>query len=141
MAQILIVDDSHTDCMVVKEMLADTAHSVTVARTGRDALGALRVAPVDVVITDLFMPDLDGFDVMRGGHEIRPATRFILMSSNPSRCHVFAMARPLGAVRLLQKPFSKTQLLGALDTALAAVAAASSPALAGDAKDVASQRR
>jgi len=65
MARILVVDDSPTTRAVLRNVFTAAGYSVTTATDGIDALERLRTRPVDVVISDVEMPRLNGFDLTR----------------------------------------------------------------------------
>ncbi len=60
MADILIVDDNPRDCDLLAEALRHEGHVVRCLPNGRDALGAMVNRPPDLVVTDVYMPGMDG---------------------------------------------------------------------------------
>ncbi|MCL4694360.1 MAG: response regulator [Candidatus Hydrogenedentes bacterium] len=62
---VLIVDDNPENLRVLREMLADQGFEVRVARDGRQALRSVEASPPDLVLLDIHMPDVDGYEVCR----------------------------------------------------------------------------
>lgn len=122
MAKILLVDDSNTLLKLFKRMLIDGGHDVIATSSGRLAIEHLTTAPVDLVLTDLYMPDMDGFDIVNAVRELPEPPPLVVMSSNGQACNVFRDARAFGASAVLQKPFSAEQLLSTVGSVLAGAA-------------------
>ena len=113
---ILIVDDEFGLAEMLREMLRDCGYEVTLAINGRLALDILGERPVDLVITDLMMPVMDGAELataMRNSVE-HCKTPIVMMTSLPS-----AVPRDLFNV-VLTKPFTPELLLKALHGCLPA---------------------
>jgi CheY-like chemotaxis protein len=70
---VLIVDDNHTNCQLLRAVLEGEGHSVIVAEDDHEALVLLERRPVDAIISDLLMPNFDGH---RLGKEIRRDKRW-----------------------------------------------------------------
>ena len=79
---VLIVDDESVFRKALSEGLLSMLDGITVytAENGEQALAIIRTTPVDLVITDLRMPFVDGLGVVLGMDELRPATPVIVMS-------------------------------------------------------------
>jgi CheY-like chemotaxis protein len=110
---ILIVDDEFGLAEMLREMLRDAGFDVTLAINGRLALEILQEGNVDVVLTDMMMPVMDGAELaaaMRSDDKHRH-TPIIMMTSLPT-------PRPQPAERLfdavLRKPFTPDLLLETL---------------------------
>ena len=114
---ILIVDDEFGLAELLREMLRESGFAVTLAINGRLALEILKEGKVDLVLTDLMMPVLDGLELaaaMRGDVNHRD-TPIILMTSLPT-------ARPQSAGlfdAVLRKPFTPDLLLETIHDCLA----------------------
>lgn len=65
MAKILLVDDSQTEIVMFREMLEKMGHDVIVADNGRDGVSMARSEQPDVVLMDIVMPDMNGFQATR----------------------------------------------------------------------------
>jgi DNA-binding NtrC family response regulator len=112
-ATVLVVDDDDDVRAVAVAALSDRFHVIEAA-TGDEALRLLDRAPVDVVVTDVVMPGISGFHVLRGAQRRRPSPKVLLMSA-------FAPALvdtqlPPGA--FLPKPFRLAELERAVDRLL-----------------------
>jgi CheY-like chemotaxis protein len=118
-AAILLIDDDARVRGAVRDMLVALGHSVVEAGDGRVDLGS--IAPVDLVIADVFMPERDGFEVLRRLRETRPALPVLMITGDPQFCgmDVATVARRLGARGVLAKPINVADLAAAVESALA----------------------
>jgi two-component system chemotaxis response regulator CheY len=109
---ILTVDDSASIRMMISFTLKEKGYRVIEATDGIDGIAKLRGESVDMVITDLNMPKMDGIDLVR---EIRqnPGFRFtpIIMLTTESQEDRKIEARAAGATGWITKPFRPEQLL------------------------------
>lgn len=120
-ARILIVDDEEADRLLIQGILARAGYDTIVAPSGEAALRAYLDAGVDVVITDLQMPDVHGFELISILRDFTPRPALIAVSgTGPIQLY---MAESLGAHRTLQKPLNPELLLDAVERALAERAA------------------
>jgi len=94
--------------------LEPEGYVVLTARNGHDALSYLNGHGVDVVLTDLFMPEMDGIEVISEVRKRSPQVRIIAMSGRPGVVDYLTVARELGVERTLRKPFEIDDLLAAL---------------------------
>jgi CheY-like chemotaxis protein len=113
---ILLVDDDVTTLASLFPVLEQAGHRVIVAPGGKEAVKAIGTARFDVVVTDIFMPDLDGLELIRLARIADPKLRIVAMSDydRHSGFHVLAIAKQLGADATLQKPIEIEQLLSAV---------------------------
>ena len=88
-------------------------HQALTAENGRQALAYLDGHAVDAVITDVFMPEMDGIETLAVLRKKFPDMRVIAMSGRPGVDYL-AIARELGVTRTLRKPFEISELLAAL---------------------------
>ncbi|MGA2996709.1 response regulator [Bradyrhizobium sp.] len=124
MASILVIDDDRAVLATIKVLLERTSHTVEAVDTSRNGLQLLETRSFDLLIVDIFMPGMDGFETMRLVHQSRPdmpvivisGQQFSLVSDRPP--DFLHMATRLGAVSSLQKPFKPAQLLAAVDSIL-----------------------
>ncbi|OPX62968.1 MULTISPECIES: hybrid sensor histidine kinase/response regulator [unclassified Methanoregula] len=63
--KILVVEDSRTQAESLRYILEKKGHTVTVAANGRDALGQIAAGRPDIVLTDIMMPEMDGYELCR----------------------------------------------------------------------------
>lgn len=113
--KVLTVDDSNVMRALLRKALGDEGFDVVQAVDGVDALEWLEENEVDVVITDINMPRLDGFGLiekLRSGerHRDRP----ILVLSTESSDEKKARARAAGATGWIVKPFDAAKLASAV---------------------------
>jgi two-component system chemotaxis response regulator CheY len=109
----LIVDDSASMRQLVSFTIRDAGYDVVVAENGKDALGRLDNEKVDIVITDLNMPEMDGIELIKKLRAM-PAYRFapIVMLTTESQETKKQEGKQAGASGWIVKPFSPEQLLG-----------------------------
>ena len=124
MAHILVVDDDPMVCMAIEVYLERHNFKVTVADSGEMGLRALENTAFDLMIVDIFMPHMRGFESIRIFHERAPTIPLIAVCG-----HAFAeedtgapeflqLATRLGATRCLRKPFKPATLLDLIDECL-----------------------
>ncbi len=111
--QILIVDDDPQLGDLLVMLLQNAGYRTEVVRSGRAALDYLARRPVELLITDIFMPDFDGLELLFALRKVEPRPRLIAMSGNEDteQTGTLHMAAQLGAERRLCKPFKTEQLL------------------------------
>ena len=113
---ILLVDDSATLRMLISAGLSTAGHQVRCAIHGRDALNQLAEFSADVVISDINMPHLDGYELCR---EIRsnPATRELPVIMLSARDGMFdrELGTSAGATDFIAKPFEIASLLNLVE--------------------------
>jgi CheY-like chemotaxis protein len=124
-ARILIVDDEETDRSLIHAVLTRAGHETVVAAGGEEALRFFLETGVDVVVTDLEMPDVHGFELITILREFeRPPAVIALSGIGPFQLH---MAEALGAGWTLQKPVDPALLLDAVRRAIDSAKGSSSP--------------
>lgn len=129
MARILVIDDDPTYRLLVQRALEQMGHAVESVANGARALRRLVVESFDLIVTDIFMDDMDGFEFMRakGGAS---AAQVLVMSGGGSGSladgtpNFLRIARHLGADAALAKPFAPAALKEAVSSLLAAARAA-----------------
>ena len=125
MSSILVVDDDPMVCTALELCLARHNFLVTIAEGGESGLHALEGASFDLMIVDIFMPHMRGFESIRIFHERAPTVPLIAMSGyafaniNTPAPDFLRMALELGASRCLRKPFTPVALLAAVKDCLA----------------------
>ena len=119
-ASILVVEDDEMMRTLLRRMLERKGFAVETASDGREALELLRKRPADVVITDMIMPEMDGFELIRTIFADRPGVRIIAISGVEDRINYLKMAVRLGAKAALQKPVEAVQLVETIRRVLAA---------------------
>jgi CheY-like chemotaxis protein len=123
-ANILIVDDDPAVQITIRLLLERTGHHVTVAGDGRRGLALFQTGQFNLLFLDIFMPGMDGLEVMRHIRAQQQAIPIIVISGRlitpgaPAEPDFLKMATKLGAVASLQKPFRADALLAAVDSCL-----------------------
>ena len=110
---VLLIEDNPELREYLRLALEMHDHQVLTAEHGRDALAYLGGHPVDAVVTDLFMPEMDGIETVATLRKQFPDMRVVAMSGRPGVDYL-AVARELGVTRTLRKPFEISELLAAL---------------------------
>jgi CheY-like chemotaxis protein len=124
MPRVLVVDDDPMVGEAIEICLQHQGFEVTVADGGEAGIGALAISGFDVMLVDIFMPHMRGFESIRIFHERAPATPLIAMSGyafaniEPPSPDFHKMALDLGATCCLRKPFTQTALLAAVNECL-----------------------
>jgi GAF domain-containing protein/anti-sigma regulatory factor (Ser/Thr protein kinase) len=114
---ILIIDDEADVRELVADVLSGLGHSVTVAGGGREGLARFETGRYDLVLTDLGMPDFNGWDVARAVKASRPDVPVLLLTGWADAASPADVPRVEG---IIKKPFDLNQLAAAISQALAA---------------------
>lgn len=122
-----MVDDDALVRSTVVAMLKAIEFDVTEVPSGKDALRLISNNDFDVIVTDLFMPELDGFELILQIRKIEPVTPIILMtgggmlypSGSGRLSDLTSSAEFLGASFVINKPFRKNNFKKIVDQALA----------------------
>jgi two-component system chemotaxis response regulator CheY len=121
MARILVVDDDNAILSMVCSILARIGHTVLTASNGKECLAQLESGRPDLVLTDLFMPDMDGMETIAAVQDRWPGVKIMAMSgggANPSSVDFLDLAGHLGADQTIRKPFNFKQLIEAVNQVL-----------------------
>ena len=120
MAEILIIDDEPGVLRILRKILEQAGHSVREAPDGQVALQEFKGRPADLVITDIFMPAMDGIEFLVSIRDAFPDARVLAMSGGGllSRDQALGDASLLGADQILQKPFTREEVLEAVERTL-----------------------
>jgi two-component system chemotaxis response regulator CheY len=110
---VMIVDDSASMRQLVEFTLKEAGYTVVTAVNGRDGVGKAAGAKVDMVVTDLNMPEMDGLELIRQLRQM-PSYKFtpIVMLTTESQDSKKAEGKTAGASGWIVKPFKPDQLLG-----------------------------
>lgn len=117
MPKVLLVDDEPSIIEFLEIALLEEGMDVLKACCGRDALKILNERPVDVVISDILMPDISGVELLREAGKIVPDTAFILITAFAGP-ETAIEALQYGACDYITKPFRIEDLCNALNRAL-----------------------
>ena len=102
--RILIVEDDPMSVMMMEQILKPYNFQVTVAINGYDAVQKFDELPVDLVIMDLYMPMMDGFEASKQIKQLSPDTPIIVIST--TEIEEITLKNDLGIDYLLQKPLN-----------------------------------
>jgi CheY-like chemotaxis protein len=114
MAEILLIDDESPVRQFFRQTLEGAGYAVTEASSARDGLSHLRAHRVDLVITDILMPDMDGLELTWMLHQQYPDIKVVAVSSGEHDLDYCSVARFFGAHETLVKPVAVPRLLEAV---------------------------
>lgn len=118
MANVLVVDDSRVDRLFVEELLAESdALVVETVASAREALARLAAGTVEIVVTDLVMPEMDGLELTKEMRRRRPEVPVILMTAKGSE-QVAVDALKAGAASYVPKDMLTQELRGTIERVL-----------------------
>jgi len=118
-AQILLVDDNPTNLQVLYQTLEGHGYRLLAARSGKDAIAIAERAAPDLILLDVMMPDLDGFETcvrLKAGERTRDCAVIFLSALTEPREK--ARGFDLGAVDFVNKPFQAEEVLARVRTHL-----------------------
>lgn len=110
MATVLVVEDDLKIGALLQNALSANGHSVVWQRTGASAVQAVTQRPVDLVLLDLGLPDIDGIAVCRELRGVVPAAIIVILTARKDEMDVI-VGLESGADDYLLKPFRMTELL------------------------------
>src|SRR4051812_2787301 len=116
--RIVVADDDEQVRKLFGKSLRSRGYNVIEAADGREAMRTLRQNVCDLLVLDLAMPDMDGFEVLRALHEEMPDLKVIATSGYMKGAFLEA-AHFLGAMETLSKPLSPVQLIDSVGRLLA----------------------
>jgi DNA-binding NtrC family response regulator len=117
---ILVVDDEPDIRTLVQEILEDEGYAVAGAENGETARHALRDQRPDLILLDIWMPDLDGISLLKEWAEDEGLPCPVIMMSGHGTVETAVEATRLGAYDFLEKPLSMAKLLLTVERALEA---------------------
>jgi diguanylate cyclase len=129
MAKILIVDDNATNRSLLTTLLASQGHQVSEAADGLEALALARVQRPALIISDILMPTMDGYDLVR---QLRAdpqlaRTRVVFYTAHYHEREAHNLAEHLGVSRILLKPCEPEEILRCIEQVLAGEPAVQQP--------------
>jgi len=120
MAVILVVDDETAILKVLKTVLNFRHYHVLVAESGSEALDLLRENRVDLMLTDVIMRPMDGFELLKSAKQLYPNLAVVFMTGFETIANSIA-ALQLGVFDCIRKPVRMEELIEVIDHALKAV--------------------
>jgi CheY-like chemotaxis protein len=124
MTSILVIDDDALVREATQILLRARGYDVSVAPDGKSGIEAMKSGQFDLAIVDLFMPDMDGLQVIKAIRQFEPsmpmiaASGFMFGNACPEMPGFDAMASEAGAVSTLYKPLRPDHVLRAVEKAL-----------------------
>jgi len=117
----LVLDNNDALRGTLREILEGAGDEVHEARHGREGVTWCQAQPLDLVLTDLLMPEQEGIETMRQFQTMQPIPKMIAMSGGGPMGHrpLLEIARVLGADRPRQKPIQARELLGTVQDLVA----------------------
>jgi len=112
---VLVVDDDRNAVDILNRLLTKEGFVVQCAHGGREALAQVEAHPIDVILLDVMMPDMDGFQVceaLRKNERTRGIPIILLTAKDDMETRVVGMR--LGVSEFLTKPINKTELFARL---------------------------
>ncbi len=112
--KILVVDDNTNDRMLLREVLSTNNYDVTEACNGKEAFQYVRTSKPDIIISDIMMPEMDGFTLLRElkKNSFSMDIPFVFYTANYVSEKDSELASKLGASRFIAKPTELKELLG-----------------------------
>jgi len=116
MHRILIIDDDHHILLMIKKMLERAGFEVDLASNGNEGLKLFKKLSVDLVITDIIMPEKEGLETIREMKRLRSDLKIIAISGGGkvSSDNYLNTAKIFGATKIMTKPFTQNQMVSAV---------------------------
>jgi DNA-binding response OmpR family regulator len=118
MATILLIDDDDQDRKLVKIILEDAGYRFVTVDSAQHGLRLLQDEEVDLILVDIFMPDMDGLELIPILRKTRPASKIIAITAGSGERNYLYIAKHLGAHDTLMKPFTRHELLDVVSAQL-----------------------
>jgi len=115
---ILVVDDEPDIRRLVREILEDEGYAVTVAKDGASARDAIATRAPNLVLLDIWMPDVDGITLLKEFLEVNHLRCPVIMMSGHGTVEAAVESTRLGAFDFIEKPLSLAKLLVTVERAL-----------------------
>lgn len=116
MAKILVIDDEELVRLTLRQMLESGGYEVVEARNGREGVETHRTTEIDLVLTDIIMPEQEGIETIIQLRRSDPNLRIIAISGGGRMKNMdfLKIAANVGADTVLTKPFTTQELLDAV---------------------------
>jgi two-component system response regulator HydG len=115
--RVIIVDDEPDMTETCRRILKSAGYQCLITNTAQDALNLLGTEGPDLLLTDLYMPEMDGMEILRRAREIDPQLPVIVFTAHATLQSAVAAVKA-GAFDYIAKPFSVDQLTVAVERAL-----------------------
>lgn len=115
--QILVMEDDQSISKGLKLVLSEQGYQVELTETGQGALSRFEKQPVDLLVADLRLPDIDGLEVIKKIKQKNPETQVIVITGYGSPS-LAVKAMKIGVHDFIAKPFTEDQIKAAVEKAL-----------------------
>jgi CheY-like chemotaxis protein len=118
---VLVIDDFSLMRETLSRFMERAGHRVLCAANGRIGLEILAQQPVDLVLTDVIMPEKNGLEFIGEARKSHPRLPIVAISGggrDMAKSYSLKVARYFGATRVVKKPFSQQELFAAIEQAL-----------------------
>ena len=114
---ILTVDDDDSFRIIIEEILAKQGYKVSAASDGSEAITLLQQHKYDMILLDIKMPNVDGFEVLKFIKKKNPSTKVIMLTGYAD-LKLAVEAKNLGADDFVAKPIMRDDLISSIEKAL-----------------------
>jgi CheY-like chemotaxis protein len=114
--KVLVADDVEEITDLIARWLELAGHEVTKAGSGREVIELVRREPFEILIVDIVMPEVDGWEAILAANRLRPEMRILAISGGGKETPVDAclrVAKGVGADLVLKKPFRQSDFASA----------------------------
>lgn len=117
MSVILVVDDEDRNLRLIEALLEPAGYEIVTAVNGEEALEKMQALPIDLVLLDIMMPTIDGFEVCRRIKEMKGTEELpVIFLTAKTDSESIVRGFGLGAVDFITKPFRAPELIARVDT-------------------------
>ncbi len=122
-ARILVIDDDPAICLLMRKLLSRRGYDVVATADAQHGLALLEREPIDLLITDVVMPDADGFEILQSVQKKHPSLPVMVISGGNQLDaeYYLRVAKTLRAAKTLRKPFRADEIYGAVAELLSGV--------------------
>ncbi len=117
MSNILIIEDDELQLALQRSILIDAGHTVYATADGPYGISIFQQHDIDLVLLDIGIPSMSGFEVLRNIKNINPNAKVIMITGYPS-IESSTLAIKYGAFDYIQKPFEPNLFLKRINNAL-----------------------
>ena len=118
MARIMVIDDDPEMRSLLEQVLWSDGHDVITAEEGKTGLACSQAGGIELLVTDLVMPGMEGMETIRRFRKEFAGVPIIAISGNFNLGNVLDTAHRLGATRTLSKPFQPAEFVAVVRSVL-----------------------
>ena|SRR5688572_28152466 len=118
---VLVVEDDASLSASIRELLESMEYVVSTVSNSAEAMVEIRAQRPDAILTDIYMPEGDGYELISMIRSFGDNIPIVAMSGGPIQCEIndyLGMAKRLGAVAAIEKPFRAAELIETIDRAI-----------------------